>query len=71
MTLVIILGAYAVYMASAFRRAAASKAQGVFWPCMVLFAAGVVVQALHELNIPVPSPAPPIAAFVTHLFGLK
>jgi hypothetical protein len=71
MTLVLVLAAYAAYIAAACRQAAASKTPRAFWPCLVLFAAGALVQALHETGVAVPSPAPPIAAFVTHLFGLK
>lgn len=46
-------------------------APGVAWVCLAVFALGFALQALHSLNIYIPSPSGSIAGVVSSLTGAR
>lgn len=69
--IVLIVAVYAVFIFLDMRQDRHSRKPWVVWPCLALFAAGFVIQALHEFSINLPSPAAPISNFLTGAFGLR
>jgi hypothetical protein len=69
--ILIVLVLYAAVLATDFRAVLRSKRPAVIWPYLALFVSGLVVQSLHVLNVPVPSPAAPISEFVSSIFNLR
>lgn len=62
---------YAVFLVTDLIPTFRTKRLKIILPCTLFFAIGLAVQLLHELKVPVPSPAPILTEFYSSLFHLQ
>ena len=71
MIVTIVLAVYFLYAVFDLLPTLRARQAKYIWPCLIFFCIGLVVQVLHEYQVPVPSPAVPITKFFTGWFNIS